>query len=85
MASDKQIEGAAKARAARAKNAADRLASGVQAPPKPQKGNEMTDKEVWVAAFNTAMRNLEIKSPVNLATCLPVADRALELFKARFK
>lgn len=42
------------------------------------------EKEVWLATFTAAMRNLEIKSVVNISACLPIADKAVEIFNTRF-
>ena len=86
--SPKQLEALARGRATKAANKAARAAAGIPEPTKPKKepimSGKISDEEVWTLALCAAMRNLEIKSPVNVATCVPVADKALELFKAKF-
>lgn len=41
---------------------------------------ENTDKRVWGDAFFTAMRNREVKSSSDLELCVPIADKAVEIF-----
>lgn len=85
-ATEKQLAHYERMRVKRAEIKVERAANPDYVEPvKEKKDTNMSDKEVWMNAFTSAMITLEIKSPVNIATCVPIADRALELFKARFK
>lgn len=85
-ATERQLAALAASRAKKAALKAEREANpDYVGPVKEKKDTNMSDKEVWMAAFTAAMVTLEIKSPVNISTCVPIADKALELFKARFK
>jgi len=87
--SDVQRDALARGRATKAANKAARLAAGEPEPIKQKKETAMSvnlsrEEEVWMLALTAAMRNLEIKSVVNLATCVPIANLALQLFQAKF-
>ena len=86
--SQKQLDALARGRATKAANKAARIAAGEPEPTRQKREpvmiGKISDEEVWTLALCAAMRTMEIKSQVNVATCVPVADRVLELFKVKF-
>lgn len=86
-ATEAQIAGLEKARAARAQRATNKNVVKEVISKDSNSSPAITifeERDIWFAAFNTALRNLDVKAVVDVQRAVPIADEVLGVFLKKF-